>query len=374
MKKIQLLFFFCLALTFVNAEARELFEYGQSIRALGMGNAYSAVVNDGDALFYNPGALGRVKGINLKIINLNVGVNGENAYNTAMNISNSTATGIDRFADYFGQQIWLGVGGKSILTMPNFGVGVYGSGYMGFEIKDPILPYIDLNYLADYGLVVGGSFAIGPNSHFGISAKRITRMGTTQEVGVSQFLDGQTTSIQSNMNRRGNGYGADIGFVWEIPAPLNPVISGVWKDLGTTTFLKETGVEKPPRILDEQILGIATSFDLTVVGMTAAIDYKHINTVNEIIGKKVHMGLELDLPLIDIRGGFSQGYYSIGASLDLFVMQLDLAYYGVELGEYPGQDEDRRIQLALTMDLGFDPSFKFVDFNRVKGRKLKQRR
>ena len=72
--------------------------------------------------------------------------------------------------------------------------------------------------------------------------------------------------------------------------------------------------------------------------------------------------------------GFSQGYYSLGASLDLFLFQIDLAYYGVELGEYPGQDEDRRIQIAFTMDMGFDPSFNFMDFNKVKGRKLKQRR
>ena len=354
--------------------SKELFEYAQSIRALGMGNAYTAVVRDGDALFYNPAALGRVEGINLTVLNLYAGLNGENAYNSAQTIANSTATGIDRFSDFFGQRLWLGLGGKVHLTTPNFGIGVYGSGSSGLELKDPILPYFDINYIADYGIVLGGSFPIGPNSHVGLTAKRITRQGTDEEIGVSSFLDGQTTNLQSSLNRRGNGYGADIGFVWELPVPLNPVISGVWKDLGTTSFLKEAGLEKPPRILDERILGIAAGFDFALFGMTAALDYKHINMTKEIIGKKIHMGLEFDLPLIDIRGGFSQGYYSLGASLDLFIFQLDVAYYGVEVGEYPGQDEDRRIQLALTMDIGFDPSFKFMDFNKVKGRKLKQRR
>ncbi len=366
---------FLFILFFINISwAKEFFEYGQSIRALGMGNAYTAVVSDGDALFYNPAALGRVKGINLTVLNLATGINGENAYNSANTIAESTATGIDRFADFFGQQLWVGAGGKIHLTMPNFGIGVYDSGYVGLELKDPILPYFDINYINDYGVILGGSFPIGPTSHFGITAKRITRAGTNQEIGVSQFADGQTTQIQSNMNRRGTGYGAALGFVWEIPVPLNPVVSGVWKDVGTTSFLKETGIEKPPRILDERILGVAAGFDFPVFGMTAAIDYKHINALGENVGKKVHMGLEFDLPFIDIRGGFSQGYYSLGASLDLFILQIDMAYYGVELGEYPGQDQDRRFQIALTMDMGFDPSFKFMDFNKVKGRKLKQRR
>lgn len=352
----------------------ELFEYGQSIRALGMGNAYTAVVTDGDALFYNPGALGRVKGINLTLLNLNAGINGANALQSAQQIANSNASGIDRFSDLFGQRIWLGMGGKVNLYMPHFGLAVYDSGKIGFELKDPIIPYFDINYLNDYGLVLGGSFSVGPSASVGFTAKKITRMGSNEKIGISSFLDGNTSNIQSNLNRRGNGYGADLGFVWEIPAPFNPVISGVWKDVGGTTFLKEAGIEKPPKILEEQILGVAAGFDLTVFGMVAAIDYKHITTPREPLGKKLHMGLELDLPVLDIRAGFSQGYYSLGASLDLFLFQLDLAYYGVEIGEYPGQDEDRRIQLALTMDLGFDPSFKFMDINKVKGRKLKQRR
>lgn len=374
-KIINIIYLIIIAfMSFNESNAAELFEYGQSIRALGMGNAYSAVVTDGDALFYNPAALGRVKGINLTIVNLNAGVNGQNALESAQAIAGSDAAGIDRFSDYFGQRIWLGMGGKINLYMPHFGVSVYDSGFFGFELKDPILPYMDINYINDYGLVMGGSFSVGPSSSVGFTVKKITRSGTSEQIGVSNFVDTETSDLLTNFSRRGNGYGADLGMVWEIPAPFNPVISGVWKDVGGTSFLKEAGVAKPNKISEEKILGAAASFDLTVFAMTAAIDYKHIETPREPLGKKLHMGLELDLPIVDIRGGFGQGYYSLGASLDFFLFQLDFAYYGVELGEYPGQDEDRRIQFAMTMDLGFDPSFKFIDFNKVKGRKVKQRR
>ena len=187
LKSIIIIYLFTYKL---NLEAKEFFEYGQSIRALGMGNAYTAVVNDGDALYYNPAALGRVKGINLTLINLNAGFNGKNAYDSSQKFQNSTEKGIDKFANLFGQQIWVGLGGKVNLTVPNFGVGIYDSGYVGLELKDPILPYLDMNYNNDYGIVVGGSFPIGPGTHFGINAKRITRMGTNQPIGVSNFLDG----------------------------------------------------------------------------------------------------------------------------------------------------------------------------------------
>lgn len=370
----SLLFFWSLLLLGGATRAAEFIEYNTSIRALGMGNAYTAVVQDGEALFYNPAALGRVKGINLMLMNMNLGINGQNALDTVQSFNNSTGTGIDQFSELFGGQIWFGLGGKSIFSTPNFGIAVFGDGKTGLELKDPILPYFDLNYALDYGLAVGGAFEINPVSKFGITIKRINRSSAHTEVGVSKFLDGNTSNIQSGLTKKGVGYGADLGFIWTGSGPLNPVLSGVWKNVGTTNFIADATSSKPERIPDEQILGAAVSFDTAALGMTAALDYKHINTLGENIGKKIHLGLELDLPFLDLRGGFSQGYYSVGTSMDFFIFQLDFAYYGVELGEYPGQDQDRRFQLALIMDMGFDASFKFLDFSNVKGRKLKQRR
>ena len=70
--------------------------------------------------------------------------------------------------------------------------------------------------------------------------------------------------------------------------------------------------------------------------------------------------------------------HPLGFGLDLSFIQLDLATYGVELGEYPGQKEDRRYLVQLTMELGFDPSFNFLGgANKAGGRPsshIKQRR
>jgi hypothetical protein len=354
--------------------ATELPESGLSIRALGMGNAYTAVVDSYEALWYNPGAIGRIEGINASL-DINAGVNGENAYQSFQEFSNSAATGLDKYNTIFGDQFSFGVGAKTAVTTPHFGVGVYDSGRSYIELKNPALPEFNINVINDMGFIIGTAFPIGPKAYMGLTGKKIIRAGNYGSYGISKFLDGSTSAqIEPDMNRKGSGYGADIGFVLTLPVPLNPTFSGVWKDIGYTAFNKEEGYLAPPRIKDERILGVSAGFDLGVLDMTAAVDYKHINENTENIGKKIHMGLEIGLPLIDIRGGFNQGYYSLGASLDLWILRFDLAYYGVELGEYPGQDEDRRIEAQIIFDFGFDPNLNFMDFNKAKKRRLKQRR
>jgi hypothetical protein len=359
----------------VQVYSAELPESGLSIRALGMGNAYTAVVDNYEALWYNPAALGRVKGINATLLDINAGLNGENAYKSSQELSTSTAQGLDKYNTIFGDQLSFGAGLKLAVVTPYFGVGAYDSMNGLIELRNPTLPEFNIGAINDMGFIIGTAFPIGPSSYMGINAKKIIRSGNIGAYGISKFLDGNTSSqIEPDLNRKGSGYGGDIGFVVTLPVPLNPTFSGVWKDIGYTAFNKEPGYLAPPRIKDERILGMAAGFDVGIIDMTAAVDYKHINENTENIGKKIHMGLEIGLPLIDIRGGFSQGYYTMGATIDLWLMRFELAYYGVELGEYPGQDEDRRIQAQLIIDIGFDPNLNFLDFNKSKKRKLKQRR
>jgi hypothetical protein len=55
---------------------------------------------------------------------------------------------------------------------------------------------------------------------------------------------------------------------------------------------------------------------------------------------------------LDIRGGFREGYYTLGAGVNLGLFRVDAATYGVELGDYPGQIEDRRYVVQFSMELG----------------------
>jgi hypothetical protein len=118
--------------------------------------------------------------------------------------------------------------------------------------------------------------------------------------------------------------------------------------------------------------------DLPLLTITPSLDYRFADRTDMQIGEKLHLGLELDLPLIDIRAGLHQGYWTAGVGLGFGILSFDLASYGVEMGEYPGQREDRRYVAQMTFEIGFDPGF--LGFgNSGSGqsgerRRLKQRR
>ena len=97
------------------SDAVILSEGWTSARAMGMGNAYSAVVSNSDALFYNPAGLAKNKGLSWEIIDLHVGADGVNTYQTFQNL-NSSGSYVSALHQFFGQSVWLGIEGKTSLN------------------------------------------------------------------------------------------------------------------------------------------------------------------------------------------------------------------------------------------------------------------
>ena len=156
-------------------------------------------------------------------------------------------------------------------------------------------------------------------------------------------------------------------------APFHPTLAVVWQDMGMTSFTKTDGIDAPPRIHDNVSVGFGTFVDLPGLDWTNSIELQHLTESDEQIGKKVHLGTEISLPLIDLRAGINQGYTTYGAGFDFFLFKVDAAYYKEELGVYPGQTPDTRYEIGISLDLSFDANFSFTD-NDGKRRRLKQRR
>ena len=52
----------------------------------------------------------------------------------------------------------------------------------------------------------------------------------------------------------------------------------------------------------------------------------------------LNIGAEVRLlSFLDIRGGLSQGYWSLGVGLDLWAFKVDVAYYRQEFGSTAGE-------------------------------------
>ena len=354
------------------APAAELRDQILSIRSLGMGGVYGPVVRDSEALFFNPAALGKVDGLNFQIAELGLGVNGLEAYEDIEKIQNYQD--VSDLEQFMGRKYWIGINGKTSFVMPYFGVGLYDSGYMSFMLNNPILPEFQAEFVKDVGTIVGGAIKMGSSSYFGMSLKQIQRTGGAKTVGATTLADtDRIKALADEFQDKGVGYGVDLALVHDIPVPLNPSLSVVWQDVGSTAFRKTAGTVGPSRVQDNLSIGLGTEVDLPGLDWTTGIEYRHSNNNDHDVGKKIHLGTEISLPLINLRAGVNQGYATYGAGIDFLFIELDAAYYDVELGEYAGDTRQNRIMVGLNISLSFDANFNYHGSD-GKRRKLKQRR
>jgi len=333
--------------------AVELTTLNSSVRALGMGDAFTAVADDSSSLFYNPAGLARVSGINWKIFSLGAGASGVSAYEKVKSIQDESS---DEFSDTLqeltGEHISAGFGGQSIFTAPMIGFGVYNHTSARIRVDNPVYPQFNANVLNDYGYVLGFGIPVAPILHIGANLRYIKRSGANVPFGAADLADLDADAIYERMTAWGKGYGADLGMNLVLPTPILSAAIGVaWKNIGGINFKSETGAVIP-RAENDLTLGAAVMFDTPILSVTPAVDFKALNRTDLQLTRKINFGIEIGLPLIDIRGGYHEGYYTVGAGVDLALFRFDVATYGVELGAYPGQIEDRRYVAQFTMELG----------------------
>lgn len=363
--------FLGLLMSFQWGWAGELFEYGRPLRSLGMGGAYIAIPNPEDAPLVNPAALAWVDEISWEIVNVGVGVNGLEIANTAKNLQ-----GIDSAADFdafYGKRVWGKAFGRSSMVIPYFGLAAFGELTFDMNLKNPAYPSLDLGFMNDLGINVSGAIPFGPMTALGITAKRITRQGGRKSIGLGVISEGSGQAILDQFQDYGLGYGLDLALMAKLPIPLSPSFALVWKDAGDTSFNKTKGTAAPTKIQNNLAFGTGASLDLPGLDLSAAFEVRNLMQKNTSLGQKLHFGTEISIPFFDIRAGVSQGYPTYGLGFSFLFLDVEAAYYFTELGAYPGQTPQNRIQASISFQLSVDANFSFKDKDGKK-RKLKQRR
>lgn len=383
-------FLFTIALVSSQVFAAAIPDMYTSVRALGMGNAYLGLATETDALFYNPAGLARNTGVNLKLFGVGAGVGGINSVKSLMDFNGSSGSAfIEALNNLYGKNTWVGASGRAGLSLPFFSVAVYNVADIGLVYNNPVYPQFDTNAVNDFGYSMGVGVPLGPFIHWGLSLKYIKRFGTRDPISTSTLANLDFTSLKEKYTQWGRGYGMDTGVNLLVPTPfVKPVFSAVWRNIGDTNFKSENLSVNIPSEKGEMALGAALLVDLPLVSVTPAVDIRYLNNNALQITRKINFGVEVGLPLLDLRGGFREGYYTGGVGVNLGFIRVDAATYGVELGAYPGQLEDRRYMVEVAMDLGFDLGFGGSGSGGKKGsggsgsrgssifggRKLKQRR
>jgi hypothetical protein len=155
----------------------EIIENFYSTRALGMGNAYSAIVDDSTALMYNPAGLDKIRNLHFTVLGLNIGTDDLTIQSDVSNITGNNYAAI--IQKYYGQQLWATFNDLFSVSGQDVALGAYSSAVVSFNLHNPAYPTIPLTVYEDLAAVAGFSIGFFPNDalRLGVSGKRITRLG-----------------------------------------------------------------------------------------------------------------------------------------------------------------------------------------------------
>ncbi len=353
---IRLIVVFSLIFSF-NLQAAELFDTYRSVRGMAMGGAYTSVAQGMDSLFYNPASLVDVKGLNVNL--LNTSASGTEPDDTILDsldgLSDSSTIG-QSLQDLYGKPLSGSAGGRVGLTLPHFGVAGFAHADLSLTVNNPVIPDLDVSSILDAGVAIGFAKKANKFMNFGVVLKQVTRYGDRNKFTAASVSTLDPQLITDALDKKGTGIGVDAGidFIYRGKS-FTPKLSVVAKDIGNTSFSKNNNSFGPPPTQDfELVYAGSLIYDADFASLSLAADYRYAMNDEISFARKLHLGAELSLSLIDLRVGVNQGYMSYGAGVNLGIFRVDATSYGVEIGERAGQQEDRRYMVQLSFDFGFE--------------------
>ncbi len=326
----------------------------EGIRPLGMGNAFTAVSDDENAVFYNPAGLSRMPDrVKIGLVNPRISLASDSIdfINDAMDTDfDETAEVADLLRQYTGKPQHFSLGFFPHLGLNMFDAsvlfGVLGHTRMDMEIRNPVWPESHVNLNGDIGPVMGGGMNLPAveGLSIGMGLKYLYRNSlneiyTPAQIASENFED----TIDDDLNS-GSGVSLDIGAIYELP-DLIPYVDKTSIGLAGLN-LPDMSMGSATRIKHQFNTGIAVEKTLlpwcTVVGAFDIHDITYSAIDENQLSRRIHMGAELQIPVISLRTGINDGYVSAGGTLDLKMFKFDVATYAIEQGAYAGQKDDRR--------------------------------
>lgn len=331
------------------AFAGERYEFYNGIRALGMGGAGVAVVNDETALLVNPAGLGKLRDYFITLIDPegDVGQDTERVMGTDIlkvtdpqEVLNRALLTPDKRVHSRGQVF-------PSVVVPNFGIGVFGKNEVNAEL-DTATNLFSYDYTNDYALVAGFNFRLFNGIiKLGVTGRAVNRT----EVRRTDIDPSSTTLSLKTLAASGLGVGADGGLMITAPIAWLPTIAGVYRDIGRTSYALRDGMflnttERPtstPETIDgaisiSPILGKRFRSTWTVEYRDAMNVYEETDAT-----RRVHGGVEFNYAdAFFLRAGMNQRYWTAGLELAIVNYQFQVASYGEDVGDSVTHIPDRR--------------------------------
>ena len=338
-------------LGFIPAQAQA--DFYQGIRQMGMGGAAVAVVNDETSLLLNPIGLGRLRVPYITLIDPEVTINTKSIVPVKNLLTD--ATDLEKLypelADDMDQRYFI-----RTQIFPSYVDRHYGFGFLMKDeltaVRSSTTQFMDVNYVSDLVGVAGfnksfygGVVKVGATGRW---VDRVQYLGTIDPV--TDGLDIKTLAVQ------GAGLAADVGLSLSSPTSWLPTLSVMVKDIGDTSFSMSSGMRS--YLTTDDPTKVPMTMDVAVALFpiwnnytrgTFTVEYDDVLEDGDAV-QKLHAGVEVNLAdRFYFRGGYNRGYLTTGFEWNTQFVQLQLAYYGEEIGteENPQQDERLAFKAVL---------------------------
>ncbi len=387
---------FWLLASFAASQANELQENYYPIRALGMGNAFTAIANDESSIWLNPAGISRVRKhrsreqnfwTKLPVLGLGLNSNAKNLYDTSKNLGGSLQKAIESTNSLGANKTSWAHYQAAPVMMYNFApqfvgaTSVYSQGFVRILVPEEDSNSASLTAQTDNGFAQ--SFAWTNNTNrmsFGLTFRYISRGAYEDIVDVDSVR--KPALIKERYTNFGNssvGYGLDMGLMFTFAdfwfptlgiSVLNLPLGCQSNYLNPATKMRENvcGTKFTGKINNPDALGNLDPTDLRMgvsmtprispkVALRLGLDIHHFYTKvgsqnwglkDTLIQKMIHTGAELVFgnPLVpshfSVRAGMGQGFFSAGMSAWIYGLELQLTTYSADLSADAKSLEDRR--------------------------------
>lgn len=352
-----------------------------STRALGMGNAFTAVVDDHSALFYNPAALALRKDGQLRFF-LRGGISDN--YTDVTGEIDDIPEGASKTADtaaviekHYGEHLYSRIPTiGAAWVRPNWGIAFIPADLsIDVAINKQLGPSLGVNAYLDSTLAYGYAKKLkmkNPNNEvaIGVTIKALHRAYYSDVLSAAMVADGSEI-FDIKKSAEGLTLDLDTGILWSpgfkkktfFAKVLKPTFSAVVRNVGDYGFPVQFGIinkddpEKPPAL--QRRLDLGSRFSLPkfwVFDPKFAFDVRDIGHDNWTFVKGSHAGFELYWQMFKWwKGswsvGLNQGYATAGFGARLAWFQLDVATWGEEVGTSDNPIESRRYIVEMSIDI-----------------------
>jgi len=350
---LSLAVFFAAPQIFAQAALYEVREFYTGSRALAMGGAGIATVNDETALLVNPAGLGKLRDSYGTILDPEVELSSNVA---GIMLKTPIANPFEPFGvvnamtanpeAYYHAKLQL----FPSYVVRNFGIGLYGNYLMNAKL-DSAATNLSTYYRSDLALLLGYNFRLwGGRIKFGFVGKAVNRIEINKDLPTTGDL-----TVKGNASE-GVGLGGDVGLTLAAPWVWLPTLSAVARNVGGMKYesgsgLRMTTTDRPMR--EDQDIDVAVAvfpIHSNRSRSSFTIEYKKMNEASRAKDKLryTHVGYEFNYgDVIFLRAGIHQKYWTGGIEFATQYLQFQLASYGEEVAADGGAEESRRVMFKL---------------------------